>query len=74
MTEGGEELFDLGPITGGAGDLLIAEDQNLKVLVAFHAVILKDGHINLRNYYQYNTPEDIFPVFSRIFSPSPSMI
>jgi hypothetical protein len=44
VAEGGEELFDLGPVTGGAGDFFVTEDQDLKILVAFHAVIFKDGH------------------------------
>jgi len=74
MTEGGEELFDLGPVTGRARYLLIAEDQDLEVLIAFHAVIFKDGHTNLRTYYQYNTAEGLFPVLSPIFSSAPSMI
>jgi hypothetical protein len=44
MAEGGEELFDLGPLTGRAGYLLITEDQDLKVLIAFHTAIFEDGH------------------------------
>ena len=74
MAEGGEELFDLGAVTYGAGDFLVAEDQDLKVLVAFHAVIFKDGHADLCMYYQYNTPEGLFPVPSHIFSSLSSVI
>ena len=48
MAEGGEELFDLGPVTGGAGDLLVTKDQGLKILIAFHAVKFKDRHRCLR--------------------------
>jgi hypothetical protein len=44
VAEGGEEPFDLGRVTGGTADLLITINQNLKVLIAFHAVIFKDGH------------------------------
>jgi hypothetical protein len=44
VAEGGEELFDLGPVAGGAGDFLITENQGLKILIAFHAVIFIDGH------------------------------
>jgi hypothetical protein len=45
MAEGGEELFDLGPLAGRTADLLITEDQDLEVLIAFYAMIFKDGHI-----------------------------
>jgi hypothetical protein len=44
VAEDGEELFDLGPLTSGTGNLLIAEDQRLKVIIAFHAVIFKNRH------------------------------
>jgi uncharacterized membrane protein len=44
MAEDREEFLDLGPLTDWAGDLLIAEDQGLKVFIAFYTVIFKDGH------------------------------
>jgi hypothetical protein len=74
MAEGGEELFNLGAVTGWTSDFLVTEDQDLKVLVAFHAVIFKDRHTDLRYCYQYNIPEGLFPVPSFIFSSSSSMI
>jgi hypothetical protein len=55
MAEGGEELFDLGPLTGRAGHLLITEDQDLKVLIAFHAPIFEDGHTMPPYVLQYST-------------------
>jgi hypothetical protein len=75
VAEGGKEFFDPGAVAGGACDLLIAEDQDLKVLVAFHTVIFKDRHADdLRIYCKYNTPEDLFPDPLNIFSSAPSMI
>jgi A/G-specific adenine glycosylase len=63
VAEGGKELFDLGAFAGGAGDLLVTEDQDLKILIALHAVIFKDRHGYLPIYYQYTlniTPPKTF--------------
>jgi hypothetical protein len=74
VAEGGEELFDLGAVTGGAGDLLVTEDQGLKILVAFHAVVFKDGHIeppySLSNFILIITPLSPFFQSFRTFSHS----
>jgi hypothetical protein len=45
VAAGGEKLFDLLAVTGGAGDFFVSKDQDFKVLVAFCTVIFKNGHI-----------------------------
>jgi hypothetical protein len=70
VAEGGEELFDLGPLAGRTAHLLITEDQDLKILIALHTMIFKDGHClaPVCFFSQYNTAEGFFPVFPTIFS------
>jgi hypothetical protein len=73
VAEGGEEPFDLGRVAGRTADLLITVNQNFKVLIAFHAVIFKDGH-TLPPYllpYVFNiTPlKDLFQFLRRCPDP-----
>jgi hypothetical protein len=45
VAAGGEKLFDLLAVTGGAGDFFVSKDQDFKVLVTLRTVILKNRHI-----------------------------
>lgn len=45
MAETRKKLLDILGVAGGTSDFLVSKDQDLKILVAFHTVILKDWHI-----------------------------
>jgi hypothetical protein len=73
MAADGKEFLYLGPLAGGAGDLLIAEDQGLKVFITFLAVIFKDGHAlspYLFSFFIITPPRHFFQSFAHFLTPN----
>jgi hypothetical protein len=45
VAESREKFLDLLALARRTGDFLVSKDQDLKILIAFHTVILEDGHL-----------------------------
>jgi len=45
VADGRKELLELLAVAGGTSDFFFSKNQDLKILVAFGAVIFKDGHV-----------------------------